>query len=44
MAKKLTVNIMAPDFELEDTQDNLIHLSDYRGKKFIILVLNRGFV
>lgn len=35
---------MAIDFELTDTQGNLIRLSDYRGKKAVVLVFNRGFV
>jgi peroxiredoxin len=34
---------LALDFELTDTRGNLIHLSDYRGKKTVVLVLNRGF-
>jgi peroxiredoxin len=35
--------IEAPDFELKDTLDNKIRLSDYREKKFVLLVLMRGF-
>ncbi len=34
---------LAADFELTDTHGNTIRLSDYRGKKTIVLVLNRGF-
>jgi peroxiredoxin len=34
---------LAPDFSLVDTQGQEVHLSDYRGKKNIVLVLNRGF-
>lgn len=34
----------APDFELTDTQGNLIRLSDYRGKNMVVLVLLRGFI
>lgn len=44
MAKKLSEYILAPDFELVDTQGNVIRLADYRGKKNIVLVLTRGFV
>ncbi len=35
---------VAPDFELEDTQGNLVRLSDYRGQKYIVLVFLRGFM
>ncbi|BCY16296.1 hypothetical protein hrd7_01450 [Leptolinea sp. HRD-7] len=34
----------APDFELTDTKGQKIHLSDYRGKKNVVLVLNRSLV
>ena len=44
MSNKLTPNIPAPDFELIDTNDQMIRLSDYQGKKLVVLVLNRGFV
>ncbi len=33
----------AADFELKDTLDKKIRLSDYREKKFVLLVLMRGF-
>ncbi len=33
----------APDFELTDTEGSRFRLSDYRGKKHIVLVFNRGF-
>jgi hypothetical protein len=32
----------APDFALEDINGNLIRLSDYQGKKNVILVFYRG--
>lgn len=44
MKKKLTENITAPDFELQDTQERIIKLSDFRAKQHVVLVLNRGFV
>ena len=44
MVNKITLNIPAPDFELTDTSQQTIRLSDYQGKKLIVLVLNRGFV
>ena len=34
----------APDFGLEDYRGRLVRLSDYRGRKHVVLVLNRGFV
>ncbi len=34
---------LATDFELVDTHGNAIRLSDYRGKKSVVLVFNRGF-
>ena len=39
--KELTI---APDFELVDTKGQSIHLSDYRGKQHVVLVLLRGFM
>ena len=32
-----------PDFSMEDSDGRVIQLSDYRGKKNVVLVLNRGF-
>lgn len=34
---------LAPDFELEDTHGNLVHLSSYRNKKPVVLSFLRGF-
>jgi peroxiredoxin len=34
---------IAPDFSLADTHDTMICLSDYRGKKHVVLVFTRGF-
>ncbi len=34
----------APDFTLVDTQRKSVSLSDYRGKKHVVLVFNRGFM
>lgn len=41
--KPLRKNIESPDFTLTDTQGNLVRLSDFRGKKAVVLVFNRGF-
>jgi len=35
--------LTAPDFALEDTRGNLVRLSDYRGRKHVVLVFTRGF-
>jgi len=32
----------APDFALTDTEGNRVQLSQYRGKKHVVLVFNRG--
>lgn len=44
MAQQRMATDIAPDFSLVDTQGNEIRLSDYRGKKHVLLVLNRGFI
>jgi peroxiredoxin len=33
----------APDFTMTDADGKTVRLSDYRGKKNIVLVFNRGF-
>jgi len=38
------INTKAPDFSLVDQKGKEISLSEFVGKKNIILVLNRGFV
>lgn len=38
------VNKEAPDFEIEDFKGNKFKLSNFRGKRNILIVLNRGFV
>ena len=44
MAKKVGIGQTAPDFELTDVQGNTVRLSDYRGKKHVLLVFTRGFM
>lgn len=41
---RVEVNRPAPDFEMNDYLGMPIKLSDYKGKKNVLLVLNRGFV
>jgi peroxiredoxin len=40
---RVSLDAIAPDFELEDYQGHTVRLSDYRGAKHVVLVLNRGF-
>lgn len=44
MAKARLETDIAPDFTLVDTRGNEVRLSDFRGKKHVLLVLNRGFI
>jgi peroxiredoxin Q/BCP len=41
---RIQEGMTAPDFTLTDTQGQSITLSDYRGKKHVVLVFNRGFM
>jgi peroxiredoxin len=36
-------NPAASDFTATDSGGRVVHLSDYRGKKNVVLVFNRGF-
>jgi len=40
---KVELNNPAPDFSLEDFNDETIRLSDFKGKSNVLLVFNRGF-
>ncbi len=35
---------MAPDFTAKDSAGRTVRLSDFRDKKIIMLVFNRGFI
>jgi peroxiredoxin len=35
--------VTAPDFALTDTADRTVRLSDFRGRRHVVLVFNRGF-
>lgn len=41
---QIAIHTPAPDFELANYQGTVVRLSDYRGRKHVILVFNRGFV
>jgi peroxiredoxin len=41
---RVSLNIKAPDFSLEDVNGNVFSLSDAFGKQNVILILNRGFI
>jgi cytochrome oxidase Cu insertion factor (SCO1/SenC/PrrC family) len=41
--ERVHVGVKAPDFTLESTDNDTIKLSDYRGKKNVILVFYRGY-
>ena len=43
MSKLITPGELAPDFELKDVEDKLVHLSDFRGG-LIVLAFLRGFM
>jgi peroxiredoxin (alkyl hydroperoxide reductase subunit C) len=43
MAKGISINKLAPDFELTDVNNQAICLSAFRGQKNVLLVFNRGF-
>jgi peroxiredoxin len=33
----------APDFVLTDTDDRPVRLSDFHGRRHVVLIFNRGF-
>lgn len=41
---KVAVDLPAPDFSLEDYQGQVVTISDFRSKKNVLLVFNRGFM
>ena len=43
MAKRVELNMLAPDFFMADFAGRRVRLSDYRGRQNIVLVFNRGF-
>jgi peroxiredoxin len=43
MSKRVDLNQSAPDFSLKDFKGNEVRLSNFQGKKNVLLVFNRGF-
>jgi peroxiredoxin len=43
MKETIITRTLASDFNLVDTQGREVRLSDYAGKKNVVLVFNRGF-
>lgn len=39
---KVELNKAAPDFEMDDYTGKTVRLSDYKNKKIVLIVLNRG--
>ena len=44
MSKSVKIGTPAPEFRLENYLGHEIKLSDFRGEKNVVLVLNRGFI
>ncbi|MBP9013294.1 MAG: redoxin domain-containing protein [Smithella sp.] len=40
---RVELNVQAPDFTLNDFNGNSVSLSDYKNKKNVMVVFNRGF-
>lgn len=43
MANRVQINTLAPEFELTNYQGRTVKLSEYHGKKNVVLIFNRGF-
>ncbi len=43
MGKNIEIGLTAPDFTLVDVTGKDIRLSEYEGKKIVLLALIRGF-
>jgi peroxiredoxin len=43
MPNRIEIDMPAPDFTLQDYNGNPVRLGDYRGRRHVVLVFNRGF-
>lgn len=43
LVARIDLNRPAPDFTLTDLTGNRVSLSDYAGRRHVLLVFNRGF-
>jgi peroxiredoxin len=43
MSQRVQLNQPAPDFTLLDFNGRTVRLADFRGRKNVLLVFNRGF-
>ena len=41
--ENVEVGSVAPDFSLESNRGKTVHLSDYKGRKFVVLYFMREF-
>ena len=41
---RVVVDLVAPDFSMREFDGEMFRLSDLRGSKNVLVVLNRGFV
>lgn len=41
---QVELNTQAPDFTLEDFEGQSVTLSDFNGRKHVVLIFNRGFM
>jgi peroxiredoxin len=41
---RVELNTRAPDFTLPDFNGNNVSLSDFTGRKYVLVVFNRGFM
>ena len=41
---RVTLNTLAPDFTLDDYTGRPVRLADFRGRQWVLVVFNRGFL
>ncbi len=40
---RVKAGTLAPDFQLEDMNGRTVRLSEYRGRKYVVLIFYRGY-